>query len=1032
MRPSPFVAATVLVVLAACGHEEPRVPVARLAPPGAASAPEPSAISSYVVSDPSARDVGIRVKLGSTGLTGIVVEGVRVVVGKGEPVIAAEETPEPITGAAPIPQRLGGGFLFHTEHALYRADTFTGALRSLGRVPESVQAFSFAPKAVLVRSRNGERWAIGLPSGDRVPVEPAGVADVEALDDGRALAFDDQGQAYSSSDGGAHWSEITALLRSSPTRITNVRGELWILESGGGAQRLEADGRLSAFDGAPDEEEKAQLRAPDPRWRGADTPLRTAFTLGAALDENTALVYADGDLVRVDVHTGDLVSVAPGKLPPSAMCQAIPTSNDVLFACTHAVPGGSGGAVSAFLASRSLAPDGPVVEQSFSGDGRFWASDDGGIAYGAACSIAAAPPPAPPSVSTGLSGETSACVRQPDGSWKDVEVPSSVVPNGIAVSVARWIPRADGAAVALLAGGLVGLYDPHSGQLERVPDVHVEITGDGPYRPRRFKMGRVSFASGAIVDTTWSFGPHGNVRGFLPRTGGVEIAPGGRVSRSPYVLETIGAGPFALGRTDEGRLFQTTDHGASWTEIANPPTGMTTGMHACTSAGCDLGAFYRVGWAPRPPKVTSARTKAKPAPDVRRVRAPELSCRVTAPATTKTAARTSLSPEDLGLGAVRLPVTPETTESFVRTPVARALLHPVHDMGGGDSDSPALRGLLTGYRASHDGDTLQSFGPTKNVASLRRTVSFLAAFDPAGATRRASIAMSDVLTAGRAAGMTTDEILSDDMTETGNLVLVTPRDPTAPSDLVFHNARGLLAVVRTGQDRTRVVVRPSQNDGLVVSAAMLPNDEIAMLEIEGGGPEHVFKVSGTTVSDLYDVGTNLGDALFYPANPDAVAVGPKGEVGLIRTGSGSEPASELDPAQLLLPGAKPKTLAPWSTLKLAEDPACRADTSGFRATLHTIAPWVRTGSPDLRVEESAMVARVRWSEQRVCLEGLELKVAPVNARAPGEGSSEPIRQTTWIVGRGGHFARLGIGEGIEWRQPLECSLGSASPVTIPP
>lgn len=1025
-----------LAAVTACGHEEPsRVPVARLAPPSAAAASEPGAgPTSYILADPGARDLGLHVKIGSSGLTGIVVDGVRAVVGKGEPTVAVDETPEPINGAAPIPARLGGGFLFHTDHTLYRADSFTGPLRPLGRTPETIQAFSFATKAVLLRCRNGERWAIGLPSGDRVPAEPTGVADVEALDDGRALAFDDQGLSYASTDAGAHWVEVTALLRSAPTRVANVRGELWFLETGGGAQRLEADGRLSAFDAPPDEEEHA-FRVPDPRWRGADMPLRTAMTLGAALDETTAIVYADGDLVRVDLRTGDLVSVASGKLPPGATCQAVPTSNDVLFACASSQA--SNGGVSAFLASRSLASDGPVIEQSFAGEGHFWASDDGGVAFAAPCGqTSTMAPPTPTGISpsgqlpSSVSGHTNACVRQPDGTWRDVEVAVSALPPSTTLSVSRWVPRADGSAVALVSGSVVGVFDPRTSQLDRLPDGQLDAVVDTGYRPRRVRNGKLAFAAaGSIVDTAWSLGPQGALRGYLPHTGSVEIVPGGRVSRSPYVLDVVHSGAFALGRTTEGRLFQTSDHGATWIEVASPPTGASSSVHACTSAGCDLGAFYRIGWSARTPKVATPRTKAKPAPDVRRVRAPELTCRVAGPVTAKALPRTSISPEDLGLGAVRLPVTAESQESFVRMPVPRAILHPVHDPSQNENDAPALRGLLGGYRTTRETDVLQSMGPVKSVASLRRSVVYLAPFDPTGAARRGAIAMSDVITAGRGAGLTTDEILDGDMTETGNLVLVTPRDPAAASDIAFHSPRGLLALLRQGQDRAKVSMHVSSSEALVVSAATLPNDETALLEVESGGVEHVFKVgpSGTPV-DLYDVGTNLGDAIFYPGNPDAIAVGPKGEVGLVRLGSGSEPASELDPALLLLPGAKPKPLAAWSTLRLAEDAACKADPAGFRTTLQVISPWVRTTMPDMRVEDAPMFARVRWNETRVCLEGLEVRVAPVTVQVPStEGTREPLKQTSWIVSRGGHWARLAIGEGVEWRQPLDCSLGATSP-----
>src|SRR4051794_20077571 len=172
-----------------------------------------------------------------------------------------------------------------------------------------------APKFLLVRTKNGERWALGILSGDRMALEPLGAADVEGLDDGRALAFDDRGAAFSSTDHGAHWNDITSQIRSSPTRVavvgtlpTSESDEIWLFESNGGGLRLEPDGQLSTFDKQP-APKLTEMRARDPRWRGAEAPLRTVFHAGATIDESTAIVVEQGDIVRVDVHTGEIAGI---------------------------------------------------------------------------------------------------------------------------------------------------------------------------------------------------------------------------------------------------------------------------------------------------------------------------------------------------------------------------------------------------------------------------------------------------------------------------------------------------------------------------------------------------------------------------------------------------------------------------------------------------------------------------------------------------------------------------------------------------
>jgi hypothetical protein len=172
----------------------------------------------------------------------------------------------------------------------------------------------------------------------------------------------------------------------------------------------------------------------------------------------------------------------------------------------------------------------------------------------------------------------------------------------------------------------------------------------------------------------------------------------------------------------------------------------------------------------------------------------------------------------------------------------------------------------------------------------------------------------------------------------------------------------------------------------------------------------------------------------YPANVDALAVGPHSELALVRMPSGSEPPSAVDPAVLLAPGAPAVALAPWSTLTPADDPACKADTAGWRVTLQTIAPWLHLDAAgDLRgMEDSFMLARVRWSSSRACLEAVELRTQDMTV-APG-GGSQPSQWGTawdapvesWAVARfagGAAAGRVVVIAGGELRQSLECKLG---------
>lgn len=998
-------------LVAACGHgavvasgpanAPVEAPALRGAPSGGSS--------QYIVADPSVRADVAPIPVGSSGAFGLCVDKARIVAGRGEPRVGTHTTEQPLAGARAIPSRMGGGYLFWTDNVLYRAETFDGALEPLARLTDSIQDLSLGPKFVLVRTHNGERWALGVKSGERVALEPIGALDIEGLDDGRALAFDDRGNVLASTDAGARWVDVTSQVKSAPKRVAVIDEELWLIESSGSALRLETDGQLSTFD-KPPEERPVSLRPRDPRWHGVEAPLRAVFHYGASIDDSTAIVVERGDVVRVDVRSGEIVGVAPGKLPPDAQCEAVPIATDVLFACVLRTPTGPGGGPSAFVVSHTLGGDAPVIEQTFQSAVQFFGSDDGGLAAAAPC------------VGTSITNR-SVCVRQPGGSWQDHDVAPLAGDAGAGdVTVARWVPRSDGRAVALVTDPTPGVYDPRTGHLEPLEAGARELLTQG-LSPGYSKARRHVGSSGStIVDWSWSFGANGALRGWQRHGGIVEMSPEtGKVTRSPYSFDIVTSGPHALGRTKEGRLFQSTDHGASWVEVATPPSGVAASdMRACSSAGCDLGGFYRVGWAERPPRAEVAPAQAPRAAEVRRTPAVELSCRVAGPAQVKVLPRTQNSPEDLGLGESRLPVAGDRGDvSFVRSAIARSIVHPLHDPLTGDSDVPALRALLSGYAATREGDTLEVAGPNKSAAALRRTFAFVPPFDPAAPVKKAFFAMSEVIAAGRAAGMANEDILSDDMTESGSVVVLTPSDAASPSELAFCNARGLLVRVRP-TERVKAAMRAPQNEGTVISGVALSNDEAAFLELESGGVGHVFKVGAGGVADLFDVNPSFAESGLYPANPDALAVGPRGHLAIVRTASGSDPASDKDPALLVVTSMPAVVLAPWSTLRPADDASCKAD-AGWRTTLQTIAPWIRVTTPELRTEDVPMIARVKWSERRVCLEGFEVKLPDVSVRASMAYGSESLKIPSWLVSRGGAFARVAIGEGVEWRQPLECT-----------
>ena len=228
-----------------------------------------------------------------------------------------------------------------------------------------------------------------------------------------------------------------------------------------------------------------------------------------------------------------------------------------------------------------------------------------------------------------------------------------------------------------------------------------------------------------------------------------------------------------------------------------------------------------------------------------------------------------------------------------------------------------LRALFSGYATEQNGDTITVMGPNKNAIALRRTIAFVPEFDPAAPVRKVTLAVSDALAAGRNAGLTSDEVLQSDPTDMGALVVVTPTDPAAAGELVFQNPRGLLAVIHSNE-RIRIGWHTPQNDATVVSGVMTGADETALLEVETSGVGHVYKLLPNGTQDLFDVNPTLTfDAAFSPANPDSLAIGPHGELAVLRLASGSDPPSDLDPSLLIrqaMPAAPPTSAVPSTAL----------------------------------------------------------------------------------------------------------------------
>jgi hypothetical protein len=1044
--------ASPLLALTALGcpsevHVAPSLPT-KASPPAAIAVP-PVKAAGYVLADPYSLPPTLAVPLDNNESFGVVLEGIRLVAGRDGARKAPSVAHARLTRVDRIPARLGGGFVFAGGAALYRSDSFEGPLTPLAalseRNPISIKHVSFGPKGALVRESSGHRWSFALPSWTRTPIAPVGLVDIAALSDGRALAITEIGQALTSTNAGERWDDQTSKLASPPRRVTAIGDDLWIHDEAGRAHRLERGGSLREFERSANEPAR---ETKDPRWRGAASPQKTAVLFGAPEragnpadpghsppNETTAIVAAGGDVARVDMRTGAILSITPGRLPPAMTCAALATAIDVIFVC-------SDGRTSV-VASGGLRGE-PVIERTFDPAGTFFASDDGGILFGGPCaSVKEAP--------------RVACARSSEGAWTEHNLDAIIARAGEAgpapdAELVRWIARADGPPLAIMAAdSSIATVDLETGKA--VPWKAASLADLGiPLQPAPATAKKKGAApprdARPHLDRRWSATRAGSLVGWVAAGRAVSISATGAVTRSPFALSAGSmSGARALGTTPDGRAFQTLNHGLTWTEVDGPPTRPKAAfpIASCSDVGCDLGVWLRIGWPETPPSPAPPPEVAASPPVLPRAPLPEMVCSITGEPRTRSAP----GDEDmLGLGASQIPppnalLDDDRTLEYWRETFSRRLVHPAYEgLNGTDETAPRFMSHGFGVRFLDDVTTDFSFevlGPARAAGSFRRTLTFVAPLDPAGSIRSVNVGLGALTPLQNANGASMRGLLEAIVGSPIQIVPALPLEPGGAVDLViaFPLSEGqMIGLLSTGAAPRLKLLAVRPRGGSPVSAALLPGGNLALLSVDADDRERVLRVSQTGIAELAEIPGIEPDHQFA-ANPDALAIGPDGSLAVLRTPSGEEPARIGDPALLLkLPqnlanSAKTstnsivmETLAPWSTLAAAEDPVCSGDPAAYRAILQTQAPWVRLrGSRSFEAAVSAMSAVVRWGTSRVCLEAIELPDAPLEIEGKG-----PMEMT--VVARFARPAlagRLGVRLGSESRQPLSCALSPAAP-----
>jgi len=923
---------------------------------------------------------------------GAIVDGLRVRPEAGGLRFAESIAMPALQGGIPLPQAVGGGLLFWNDSALYTADSFLGRLTPLlgiGFLPAQV---SFGPNFALVRGSDGERLALDLFTRERVAIFPPLLADIAATAGGRSLALLEGGGCQFSEDAGKSYRPLALPAGARAVSVREKAGELLAKLTSDQQIRVDVAGKMQ-LEGAPRAAPARPLA--DSLWPLAEPPLERALAFGVPIGEEFAGVAVAGSVATVNLRTGELVQMTRALVPSELACRTLDVHGALLVACNSPINGS--------LVLSDAFGERPLTQARF-GAGVTLDFAEGVLVASARCD--------------GAVRAGAVCVRSVDGRFHDFDVsaqlaklqqpaehPAAGGPRVLtAPSIVRWVPKVGGGAVAVIGGSAPGMLDAQTGNFVAIaPDMPRGVI-EAERRPEVW------------LGLDWVALKDGSVRGWLP-TGGVAIAHDGRLEPSVYEFSHLaGAGAHALAIDRGRRVFQTSDWGRTWVETMGPPGSASAGhlnsTPRCSAVGCLLGPWLRVGWQPEVPAALLRTQNVAPAPPgVARDGLATLSCKqLSAPVVAlQPPAASDLVPSfRFGMSQP----TPATEADYVAA-FAWATVHPILGTG----EPLELRASLV-TRVPEDATEDPPAANWAGYSSVAR-VAFVSAFEPSGRIQNASIRLRVLFDAARAAGYDAPSFRPEQVDGLPALPVLGLNAGEA-GGLILD---GELPLWVHGSGIEALVAGDLADDAKWIGAVQSAPNKLAMLSGRPDGSLDVFEFVAGRGRRLFQI-PGLAPPL-YPRNPDSLALGARGELAILRSPSGREPATLADPAVLLHEDGTVSVLAPWSRLSLADAPECKPAADDYRAVLQTSQAWlqlIEAGQPasDAAVH-AGMFALLRGNADRLCLEAVELADAPANQ---GDSSHE-TRLSARFVGRERSAARLGFAPGFEFRQALSCGLSGA-------
>ncbi len=593
---------------------------------------------------------------GVRGLTA----GLRVVtMPKGALAVADDRLPAAPQVTTPLPERLGGGFLFTLGATVWRADRWLGPAKPIFTASASVQAILPGLDRVYLRVQNGTIAVDGrdgkvLDLGP-YPASPQ-VSSYAAADGWRAAAVSDLRGVVATFDAGATWRIVDLPIDPKQVVVANdslaVAGfengktEAWFeLRADGGVARLGGPPRdvktkiTPTVLGAPPSRftppkaaEPAAVDA-EPRAETAEDfavktfgkhALAAAIEDGWPLTDGTAVVARDGALARIRLSDGALTEVVRDAFPFSpATCHPVTLTRKNASGAFGFVCGEPRGTTIIYAyeplrgrLSELKRFDRPRVVTS---------SGNGALAVRGPCAIDGEPTPAARPEPAQLKDDEPAADTSDAKTSKSEPTPkkaptlpkpapiaSTVHPYCVLGHDDTWCEihvRGDTGTeriVVLADGRIVVLTPPES--LGAPARLTLLDHGQARTLPVVFPKVTTDVARmlrlGFWLDGFEERRPN-VVGGWIEAGGamlGVEIALDGNAVPGSFVRDAglpFVAGRYGLGWSASRRGYETTDGGMTWTSLDLPDALVPTAKvdrRACGPVGCLANGWLRVGW----------------------------------------------------------------------------------------------------------------------------------------------------------------------------------------------------------------------------------------------------------------------------------------------------------------------------------------------------------------------------------------------------------------------------------------------------